>query len=92
NALDRDLQAIAPALPRRGAVVLLTPDANIDHLVFLRLAARPRVYSTAPAEAPSGEIADAVAVLATGLQAPPGAWTRAFQGEELSLFLPAAAH
>ena len=86
NALERDLRAIAPALPPRGTVVLLTPDANIDHLVFLRLEARPRVWPGEPSQAPAVELADAVAVLASGPQAPPGPWVRAFQGEELSLF------
>ncbi|HXA40510.1 MAG TPA: hypothetical protein VNW53_16045 [Phenylobacterium sp.] len=86
NALERDLRAIAPALPRAGTVVLLTPDANIDHLVFLRLEARPRVWSGEPGQAPAVELADAAVVLASGPQAPPGPWVRAFQGEELSLF------
>ena len=88
NALDRDLRAIEPALPRAGEVVLLTPDANLDHLVFLRLSARPRVYPGEPAAAPISEVAGAVAVLTSGPQAPPGAWVRTFQGEELSLFQP----
>lgn len=91
NALDRDLRAIAPALPRAGEVVLLTPDANLDHLVFLRLQARPRVYPGEPAAAPLIEVAGAAAVLTSGPQAPPGAWVRTFQGEELSLFRPEAA-
>lgn len=88
KAIDRDLRVIAPALPRSGEVVLLTPDPNLDHLVFLRLGARPRVFPGEPAQAPPREVAGAAAVLTSGAGPPPGAWRRTFQGEELSMFRP----
>jgi hypothetical protein len=91
RALDRDLRVIAAALPRTGSVVLLTPDANLDHLVFLRLDARPRVYPGALADAPADAVVGAAAVLTTGAQPAQGTWTRTFKGEQLSLFRPTSA-
>jgi hypothetical protein len=89
-ALARDLTAIRRALPARGDIVLLTPDANTDHLAFLSLDARPRVYSVAADQASAEMVAGARAVLVSGAQPPPaGPWRQAFKGEQLSLYRPA---
>jgi hypothetical protein len=90
-ALAHDLDAIAPILPAAPRrVVLLTPDANLAHLGFLRLGARPDVVFGQPAQPPAGTLSDAAAVIASGTAGPPG-WTQAYRGSQLSLWKPAPA-
>jgi len=90
NALERDIRSVLPRLPPQPAdILLLTPDANIGHLVFLRLEARPRVFLGAVADAPVAAVATARAVLVSGPETPPaGPWERTFHGQELSLYEP----
>jgi hypothetical protein len=92
EALARDLAAIRPALPAAGEVLVLTPDANTDHLAFLELNARPRIVPTAADQTPADAVAGAQAILVTGAAPPPGGpWRLAFKGRQLSLYRPAAA-
>jgi hypothetical protein len=90
NALARDMVAIGPKLPPApAALVLLAPDANEGHLGFLEMKARPRVWVGPPSQAQPDQLAGAQAVVVSGPETPPGAWTRTYQGEDLSLFQPA---
>jgi hypothetical protein len=92
QAQARDAAAIAPALPAGDVVVLLTPDVNEGHLMFLLLAARPLVIIGPPAKASVETLQSAQEVIVSGQAAPPGGpWTRTYGGEALSLYRPAAA-
>jgi hypothetical protein len=91
-ALERDLRAIAPAIPREPArVVLITPDANVGHLGFLELKAQPYVVLADPQAPPPGVLTDAAAVVASGDKPPTGDWTAVYRGAEVSLWRPSAA-
>jgi hypothetical protein len=85
-ALADDLKAIGPALPPgETRVVLITRDANLAHLGFLTLGARPDVVYGDPAQPPAGTLSDAAAVIASGAAGPPG-WIPAYRGHQLSLW------
>lgn len=89
-ALERDVRAIRPTLPRSGDIVLLAPDANDGHLAFLRLDARPRVFLGPPGQTPAGDMTGAQVVVVAGPETPQGGpWVRTFKGEDLSVFRPA---
>jgi len=86
-ALERDLRAIAPAMPPEPArVVLLTPDVNVGHIGFLELKAQPFVLVADVQAPPAGALADAAAVVASGDKPPPGDWLAAYHGQEVSLW------
>ncbi|MFL5298404.1 MAG: hypothetical protein ACJ798_18655 [Phenylobacterium sp.] len=86
NALERDVRRIWPALPPEpAAIALLTPDANVGHLGFLRLHARPTVVLS-PSDWPMA-VTGAEAVVMGGPDAPPGGpWREVYKGQELSLW------
>ena len=87
TALDRDIRAIHAALPSNGDVMLLAPEVNEAHLVFLGLEARPRVLLGPPGEAQAALVTLSSVVVVAGPDAPPGGpWRRILQGERLSLF------
>lgn len=90
-ALMGDVAKIGPALPRAGQVLLLAPDANVGHLGFLSLDARPRVILGPAGDAPPEALASAQAVIVAGADRPPGGpWTQVYRGAELSLYRPGA--
>jgi hypothetical protein len=90
EAMERDFRALRPGLPADGDMVVLAPDPNVGHLVFLRLDARPRIHLGPPGETPPNELTSAVAVLVAGPETPPGGpWARTYKGEEFSVFRPA---
>ena len=92
DALARDIRAIHPILPSAGDMVVLAPNPNEGHLLFLGLEARPLVLVGPVAQTLPAYLASAQAVIVAGPEAPPGAgWTRTFKGEVLSVFRPAAA-
>jgi hypothetical protein len=92
SAQERDVLAIRPSLPARGALVLLALDANDGHLGFLRLDARPKVYLGPPGQTSPALLEGVAAVVASGPETPPGGpWTRTYRGNELSLYMPAKA-
>jgi hypothetical protein len=91
-ALERDLKAIAPAMPHEPArVVLITPDPNVGHLGFLELKAQPYVVVADPQAPPTGVLGDAQAVVASGDKPPLGDWQAVYRGREVSLWRPAGA-
>jgi hypothetical protein len=88
--LFHELERVAPKIAARpGRVVVLTPDANTAHLAFLQLHARPDVVFAEPTSPPMGALDHATAVLVTGATPPPGAWSQAYRGKLISLWMPA---
>jgi hypothetical protein len=66
----------------------MSSDVNETHLGFLALDARPDVIVGPPAQAAPADLSGRSAVIVSGAAAPPGAWTRAWQGRGLSLWTP----
>jgi hypothetical protein len=88
NNFSKDIRDMKPRLPA-GSIAFLANDVNETHLGFLALGARPKVIVGPPAQATPSDLAGRSAVVVSGLAAPAGAWIRAWQGRQLSLWTPA---
>jgi hypothetical protein len=88
NNFAKDIRELKPRVPP-GPIAFLSSDVNETHLGFLTLEARPTVVLGPPAQAAARDLAGYSALVVSGAETPPGAWTRRWQGRELSLWTPA---
>ena len=87
NNFAKDIRDLKPRLPL-GPIDFLSSDVNETHLGFLALEARPTVVVGPPAQAPAADLAGRSALVVSGTDKPPGAWTQTWQGRVLSLWTP----
>jgi hypothetical protein len=87
NNFAKDIRDLKPRLPP-GPITFMSADVNETHLGFFTLGARPDVIMGPPAQAAAADLAGRSALIVSGPAPPPGAWTRTWQGRQLSLWTP----